>query len=50
MKRIYLSPPHVGELERRLLLAAFDSNWIAPQGPDLDAFECEFAGEVVAIG
>jgi dTDP-4-amino-4,6-dideoxygalactose transaminase len=46
MKRIYLSPPHVGELERRLLLAAFDSNWIAPQGPDLDAFECEFAGEV----
>ena len=37
-----------GELERRLLLAAFDSNWIAPQGPDLDAFEREFADEVGA--
>ncbi len=48
MKRIYLSPPHAGELERRLLLAAFDSNWIAPQGPDLDAFEREFADEVGA--
>jgi len=46
MKRIYLSPPHAGELERRLLLAAFDSNWIAPQGPDLDAFEREFAEEI----
>jgi dTDP-4-amino-4,6-dideoxygalactose transaminase len=46
MKRIYLSPPHVGELERRLLLAAFDSNWIAPVGPDLDAFEREFAEDV----
>jgi dTDP-4-amino-4,6-dideoxygalactose transaminase len=46
MKRIYLSPPHMGELERRLLLAAFDSNWIAPQGPDLEAFEREFADEV----
>src|SRR5262245_28926869 len=46
MKRIYLSPPDAGELERRLLLAAFDSNWIAPQGPDLDAFEREFAEKV----
>jgi len=46
MKRIYLSPPHAGDLERRLLLAAFDSNWIAPVGPDLDAFEREFAEDV----
>jgi dTDP-4-amino-4,6-dideoxygalactose transaminase len=41
--RIYLSPPDVGEEERRLLLDAFDSNWIAPLGPHVDAFEREMA-------
>jgi dTDP-4-amino-4,6-dideoxygalactose transaminase len=41
MERVYLSPPDVGERERQLLLAAFDSNWIAPLGPDVDAFEQE---------
>ncbi|HEU4423553.1 MAG TPA: aminotransferase class I/II-fold pyridoxal phosphate-dependent enzyme [Pilimelia sp.] len=40
---IYLSPPHVGDVERKLLLEAFDSNWVAPVGPDLDAFEREAA-------
>jgi dTDP-4-amino-4,6-dideoxygalactose transaminase len=44
--RIFLSPPDVGEDERALLLDAFDSNWIAPLGPHVDAFEREFA-EVV---
>jgi pyridoxal phosphate-dependent aminotransferase EpsN len=29
--------------ERALLLEAFDSNWIAPLGPNVDAFEKEFA-------
>jgi dTDP-4-amino-4,6-dideoxygalactose transaminase len=43
MSRIYLSPPEVGEDERRMLLDAFDSNWIAPIGPDVDAFEEELA-------
>ncbi len=43
MTRIYLSPPEVGPEERRMLLDAFDSNWIAPVGPDLDAFETELA-------
>jgi dTDP-4-amino-4,6-dideoxygalactose transaminase len=37
--RIHLSPPDVGDVERKLLLEAFDSNWVAPVGPDLDAFE-----------
>ena len=37
--RIYLSPPDVSDVERKLLLEAFDSNWVAPVGPDLDAFE-----------
>jgi dTDP-4-amino-4,6-dideoxygalactose transaminase len=43
---IYLSPPHMGPDERELLLAAFDSNWIAPTGPDISAFEDEFATTV----
>jgi dTDP-4-amino-4,6-dideoxygalactose transaminase len=42
--RIYLSPPHMGPHERELLLAAFDSNWIAPLGPHVDGFERELAG------
>jgi dTDP-4-amino-4,6-dideoxygalactose transaminase len=44
--RIYLSPPDVGDLERKLLLDAFDSNWVAPVGPDLDAFEEQVAERV----
>jgi len=43
MKRIYLSPPDVGPVERELLLDAFDSGWIAPLGPHVDAFEREIA-------
>src|SRR5690348_11326425 len=41
--RIFLSPPDVSEVERKLLLEAFDSNWVAPVGPDLDAFEAQVA-------
>ncbi len=44
--RLYLSPPHMGIRERELLLEAFDSNWIAPLGPHVDAFEREFAAIV----
>lgn len=47
-KRIYLSPPHMGPVEREMLLDAFDSNWIAPLGPHVDAFEREFS-ETVGI-
>ncbi len=43
MERIYLSPPEVSARERELLLDAFDSNWIAPLGPHVDAFEAEIA-------
>jgi dTDP-4-amino-4,6-dideoxygalactose transaminase len=46
MSRIYLSPPDMGPDERRMLLDAFDSNWIAPLGPDVDAFERELADRV----
>ena len=40
--RIYLSPPHLGDSEREFVAEAFDSNWIAPLGPNVDAFETEF--------
>ena len=46
MSRLYLSPPDVGPIERELLLDAFDSNWIAPLGPHVDAFEAELAAFV----
>lgn len=44
-KRIYLSPPHMGDLEMKYVQEAFDTNWIAPLGPNVDSFEkevCEF--------
>ncbi len=43
VSRIYLSPPDVGPAEREALLAAFDDGWIAPVGPEVDAFEREIA-------
>ena len=46
MSRIYLSSPHLGENERRYVAEAFDTNWIAPLGPNVDAFEREFCAHV----
>ncbi len=42
-ERIYLSSPDVGELEERYVVAAIRSGWIAPLGPEVDAFEAELA-------
>ena len=44
--RIYLSPPDMSAAEREALLRAFDSNWIAPLGPEVDAFERDLAARV----
>lgn len=41
--RIYLSPPDASGADREALLAAFDSGWIAPAGPEIDAFERDLA-------
>jgi len=41
--RIYLSPPHMGRLEQDFIAEVFASNWIAPLGPHVDAFQSEFA-------
>ena len=44
--RIYLSPPLMGSLEKEFLIEAFDSNWIAPLGPHVNAFETEMASYI----
>ena len=41
--RISLSPPHMRGEEMRFVKEAFESNYIAPLGPMVDAFEQEFA-------
>ncbi|MDR1944454.1 MAG: DegT/DnrJ/EryC1/StrS family aminotransferase [Synergistaceae bacterium] len=41
--RIYLSPPHMGGEEIDYVKEAFDTNWIAPLGPHVEAFERECA-------
>ena len=40
--RIHLSVPHMGGLEEGFVREAFESNWIAPLGPQVEAFEREF--------
>ncbi len=42
-KRIFLSPPHMGGEELKYIQEAFACNYIAPTGPQVDAFEREFA-------
>jgi len=41
-ERIYLSAPHLSGLEAPYVAEAFATNWIAPLGPQVDAFEEEF--------
>ena len=44
--RLFLSPPHMGGREQEFVRQAFASNYIAPLGPMVDAFEKEFAAYV----
>ena len=46
LKRIFLSHPHMGGEELSFVNEAFGSNYIAPLGPMVDAFECEFVDKV----
>lgn len=47
-KRIYLASPHMGGLEEVFVKEAFDTNWIAPLGVNVDGFEKELS-EYVGI-
>jgi dTDP-4-amino-4,6-dideoxygalactose transaminase len=52
MRRVFLSAPDVTDVERNLLLEAFDSGWITSVGASLDAFEvavAEMAGVEHAV-
>ncbi len=47
-KKIYLCSPHMGGGEMKYVQEAFDSNWIAPLGPNVDGFEKELCSAVGA--
>jgi dTDP-4-amino-4,6-dideoxygalactose transaminase len=38
-KRIFLSPPHISKNEQKYVQEAFDLNWIAPMGKNVNEFE-----------
>jgi dTDP-4-amino-4,6-dideoxygalactose transaminase len=53
-KPILLSTPHMGDREHQFVTEAFETNWIAPIGPHVNAFEQEFcqtigAGNAAAV-
>lgn len=43
MAKIWLSSPHMGGTEIKYVNEAFDTNWIAPLGPNVDLFEKDLA-------
>ena len=50
LKKIWLSPPHMGTNEEAYVKEAFETNWIAPLGPNVQKFEKsieEFVGNNV---
>lgn len=48
-KRIYLSSPTMHGEEQAFVQSAFDTNWVAPLGPNVDAFEKEM-GDYIGGG
>ena len=53
-KRIYLSSPTMHGEEQEFVKEAFDTNWVAPLGPNVTAFEKEMtaytkAGHATAL-
>lgn len=49
-KRIYLASPHMGGIEQEFVKEAFDTNWVAPLGPNVNNFEKEIAEYVGSKG
>ena len=45
-KKIYLSSPTMNGLEQQYIKEAFDTNWVAPLGPNVNEFEKELASYV----
>jgi pyridoxal phosphate-dependent aminotransferase EpsN len=49
--KIWLSAPHLGGTEMEIIKSALDSNWVAPVGPQIEAFEnllCKYTGSSYA--
>ena len=42
--KIWLSSPHMGDVEQLYVKEAFDTNWIAPLGPNVTGFENDISG------
>jgi len=41
--KIWLSSPHMGGTEQKYVTEAFDTNWVAPLGPNVDGFETDIS-------
>jgi len=41
--KIWLSTPHIGDNEKNYVTEAFDTNWVAPLGPNVTGFENDLA-------
>ncbi|MCF8320852.1 MAG: DegT/DnrJ/EryC1/StrS family aminotransferase [Flavobacterium sp.] len=51
--KIWLSSPHMGGNEQKFINEAFDTNWVAPIGPNVNGFETDLENYLkypVAIG
>jgi dTDP-4-amino-4,6-dideoxygalactose transaminase len=51
--KIWLSSPHMGGTEQKYIQAAFDANWVAPLGPNVNGFEQDlesYLGNQVQVG
>jgi dTDP-4-amino-4,6-dideoxygalactose transaminase len=50
--KIWLSSPHMGGTEQKFVQEAFDTNWVAPLGPNVNGFEIDlenYLGENVNV-
>ena len=51
--KIWLSSPHMGGGEQQFVKEAFDANWVAPLGPNVNGFEADlksYLGNNVEVG
>lgn len=51
--KIWLSSPHLGGSEKKYVQEAFDTNWVAPLGPNVNGFELDletYLEEPVFVG
>ena len=47
--KIWLSSPHMGGGEQQFVKEAFDANWVAPLGPNVNGFEADLKSSVLNV-